>query len=252
MLKQTFNMRHSSVTEYGEIVYHRSVSKEVEQFHYLMELMEAKEVKKWSKSKSTIDFQSLQFNNKASWDMDQHQEEEIFHRRYTLPRGFTYTARANGIKTSSAPSKAVQERKEEFENLTVCKSLSNLCLHTLFSQDEPLPMSDCGKSTSFQNLNLKELFYEPKAQESIKDFHLASLFREDREPKCLGDLYLKSLFKETEIETDPFDDDEDINLDLLFHEKRTVRSNTARALKNIKKAFLHPLKAVRRAASRLC
>ena len=242
-------MRHSSVTEFGEIVYHRSVSKEVEQFHYLMELMEAKEVKKWSKSKSTLDFKTLQFNNKASWEMDEHQEEEIFHRRYTLPRGFKYAARPRVIKTRSVPTEAVEERKLELKGLTACKSLSNLCLDTLFSPNEPMP--DCGKSISFQNLNLKQLFYEPKAQESFKNFHLASLFREERESTSPGDFYLKSLFKEAKIQTDPFDD-EDMSLDLLFQEEKTVRSKRSKALKNIKKAFLRPFKAFRRATSRLC
>ena len=124
-------MRHTSVNEYGQIVFHHSVSKEVEQFHYLVELMEAKEVKTWSKSKSTLDFKTLQFNNAASWEMDEHQEEEIFRRRYTLPRGFKYNARPQAIKTHSTPTEAVEETKEEPKSLAVCKSLSNFCLDKL-------------------------------------------------------------------------------------------------------------------------
>ena len=261
--EQNLNMRYTSVTEQGQIVFHYSVSKEVEQFLYLTALMEAKEVKAYSKSKSTLDFKSLQFNNTESLELDGHQEEELFRRRYTLPRGFKYNKRPRVIEKISSPKEDAKEVEEEEEDedkeekdalkgLNVSKSLSNFYLHNMFS--EKTSESDCAKCTSFQNLGLKQLFYQPRLQPSVSYFNLTSLFKgETTLAESMSDLNIKSLFKEVKTEADPFD--EELNLDTLFQENSGTQSKMTRrgkALKNLKKAFSRPFKAVRRAVSRFC
>lgn len=253
--EQNLNMRYTSVNEQGQIVYNYSVSKEVEQFHYLTALMEAKEVKAYSKSKSTLDFKTLQFNNTESLELDEHQEEELFRRRYTLPRGFKYNTRPRVIENICSPKKDVKEEeevKDGMKGLNVSKSLSNFYLYTMFS--EKTSESDCAKCTSFQNLGLKQLFYEPRLRPSVSYFNLTSLFKEETTLiESMSDLNIRSLFKEVKAEVDPFD--EELNLDALFQEENGTQSKMSRrgkTIKNVKKAFSRPFKAVRRAVSRFC
>lgn len=246
-------MRYTSVNEQGDIVYHYSVSKEVEQFHYLTALMEAKDVKAFSKSKSTLDFKTLQFNNEASWELDENQEEELFSRRYTLPRGFKYNARSRTTKSRSSTKKEVKEEEDEtLKGLNISKSISSFYLHSMFlEQSFETNDTNC---TSFQNLGLKQLFYEPKLQPSVSYFNLANLFKEEVPlSRSLENLNIRSLFKEDESEPEPFE--EDFNLDILFQEENGAQSRIKRkskAMKNLKKAFTRPFIAVRRAVLRLC
>lgn len=242
-------MRVQCITEQGELYGKPSVSREVEQFHYIAELLEGKKVS-YLQSNSTMDFKSLAFNNQESYELDKHQEYEIFSRRYTLPRGFKYIAR----KITSKP-KQTEEPKEVMKgatdsimsgenttNLVRCNTASDLFLNALFSEEHSTTEKSNESFQSLRDLGLRQLFRgKLKPSLSFENLGLKQLFKEPVAPGYIvGDMYIKMLFKENRSEE--AESLEEYNLDTLFKEKR--KRSKGKAVKAVAKAIKRPFKAL--------